>query len=97
MPLDQDIKGGHGESESCVEILPDPVHDLLEVTDECQHREHGLHQHAVIPRAALTEFEGAGIPLRGMEGGIAQDDHPFFELANQPLNWLRVLVISLTA
>ena len=27
MPLDEDIKGGHGEGEAGVEVLPDSVHD----------------------------------------------------------------------
>src|SRR2546421_3545460 len=75
MPLDEHIEGGHGERESCLKIRPDPMHHLLEVTDQCQHREHRLHQHAVLPLAARTEFEVAGIPLRRMEGGIAQDNH----------------------
>ena len=31
MPLDQDIEGRHGEGEPGMKILPDPVHDFLEV------------------------------------------------------------------
>jgi hypothetical protein len=31
MPLDEDIKGGHGEGEAGVEVLPDSVHDFLEM------------------------------------------------------------------
>ena len=31
MPLDEDMKSHHGEREACVEVLPDPVHALLEV------------------------------------------------------------------
>jgi hypothetical protein len=30
MPLDEDIKSGHGEGEAGVEVLPDSVHDFLE-------------------------------------------------------------------
>ncbi len=85
MPLDQHIAGGHGEREPCLKILPHPVHDFLEVTDERQHGEHGLHQHALLPRAARTEFEVGGVAFRRMEGGITQDNHASVDLANQPL------------
>jgi hypothetical protein len=33
----------------------------------------------------LTQFEVGGIPLRRMEGGIAQDHHPPIDLAHEPL------------
>jgi hypothetical protein len=85
MPLDQDIEGGHGEREPGMEIRPDAVHDLLEVAHDGQHREHRFHQHALLPLPPRTHFEVAGIPLRGMEGGITQDNHALFELPNQPL------------
>src|SRR5712664_208824 len=35
-------------------------------------------KHAVLPLAPLTQFQVAGIPLRGMESGITQDNHAFF-------------------
>src|SRR5499427_3393686 len=85
IPLDQYVEGGHGEGEPGVKIRPDPVHDFLEVTDECQHREHRLHQHPVLPLTPSTQFEVGGIALRRMEGGITQDNHPLFELLNEPL------------
>src|SRR4029434_7091221 len=34
---------------------------------------------------ALTQFQVAGIPLGGMEAGVAQDDHAPINLLNQPL------------
>ena len=34
MPLDEDIKGGHGEGEAGVEVLPDSVHDFLEMAHD---------------------------------------------------------------
>ena len=61
------------------------MHHLFEVADECQHGEHRLHEHPVLPLAALTQFQVGGIAFRGMKGRITQDDHLFFHLANQPL------------
>src|SRR5215471_7910896 len=80
MPLDQYVEGGHGEREPGVEIRPDAMHDLFEMADERQHREHRLHQHPVLPLAALTQFEIARIALSGMEAGITQDNHLVFKL-----------------
>src|SRR5712691_3413554 len=54
MPLDQHIEGRHGEREPGLKIGPAPMHHLFEMADKRQHGEHGLHQHAVLPRAALT-------------------------------------------
>src|SRR6266511_4153530 len=85
IPLDEYIEGGHGEREARLKIRPAPMHHLLEVTDQREHREHRLHQHTVLPLAALTQFEVGRIALRGMEAGITQDDHLFFDLSNQPL------------
>ena len=46
-----------------------PMHDLLEMADERQHREHRLDEHTVLPLATRTQLEDAGIALCGMEGG----------------------------
>src|SRR5216684_2599109 len=85
MPLDQHIEGGHGECQAGLKVLPAPVHDFLEVADHRQHREHRLHQHAVLPRTALTQFEVGGVTLRRMETGVTQDNHAPVDLANEPL------------
>ena len=85
MPLDEHIGGGHGECEARLKICPAPMHHLLQMTDERQHREHRLHQHPVLPLAALTQLEVGRIALRGMEARIAQDDHLLFALADEPL------------
>ena len=85
MPLDEDMKSHHGEREACVEVLPDPVHALLEVADERQHGAHRLDEHPILPRATLTQCEIARIALRGMETGVTQDNHLVFALANEPL------------
>src|SRR5215471_10679620 len=85
MPLDEDIKGGHGEGEAGVEVLPDSVHDFLEMAHDGQHGEHRLDEHTILPRAALTQFEVRRVPLGSMEGGITQDDHASVDLPNDPL------------
>ena len=59
--------------------LNSAIDRLLEVADQRQHREHRLHQHAVLPLRALTPCEVGRIPRGGMEGGIAQDYHPLFK------------------
>jgi hypothetical protein len=85
MPLDEHIEGGHGEREPSVKIRPAPVHDSLEMADDSQHREHRLDEHTVLPLSPLTQFEIARIPLGGMEGGIAQDEHASVNLAPSEL------------
>src|SRR5215468_9725051 len=85
MPLDEDIKGGHGEGEAGVEVLPDSVHDFLALAQDGEHGEHRLDEHTVLPRAALTQFEVGGVAFRGMKAGVAQDNHAPVDLANQPL------------
>jgi len=85
MPLDEHIEGGHGEREPRLKIRPAPMHHLLQMADERQHREHGLDEHAVLPLPTLTQFEITRVPLCGMEARITQDDHALFELPNQPL------------
>src|SRR6266705_7172576 len=61
------------------------MHDLFEMADDGQHREHRLYQHTVLPRAPRTQFEVGRIALGGMEGSITQDDHALLTLSNQPL------------
>ena len=85
MPLNQHIEGRHSEREPGLEIRPDAVHDLLEMADERQHRQHRLHQHAVLPLATLTQFQIARIALGSMEAGITQDNHALLKRPNQPL------------
>jgi hypothetical protein len=85
MPLDEDIEGGDGEREPRLKIPPTPMHHLLQMADQRQHREHRLHQHAILPRAALAEFQVSGIALRGMKAGVAKDNHTPVKLPNQPL------------
>ena len=85
MPLDQHVEGGHGERQTCLKIRPAPMHHLLQMADQCQHREHRLHQHTILPLAPLTQFEIRGIALGRMEASITQDNHASVDLANEPL------------
>jgi len=85
MPLDQHVEGSHGEGQPRLKIRPAPMHHLLQMTNKREHRQHRLHQHPVLPLPALTQFQVAGIPLRGMEAGVTQDDHPSINLLNEPL------------
>ena len=84
MPLDQHVEGGHREGQACLKIRPTPMHHLFEMANEREHREHRLHQHAILPLAALTQFEIARIALGSMEAGITQDDHAAVDLPKQP-------------
>src|SRR5881396_1593329 len=88
MPLDQHIEGGHSERQTRLKIGPTPMHHLLQMANKREHREHRLHEHPVLPRAALTQFEVGRIALRGMEAGVTQDNHAFVKLSHQPLKRL---------
>jgi len=83
MPLNQQVKGRHGERQPCVEIRPAPVHNLFEVHDERQHRQHRLYEQAILPFPARTHFQVARISLGGMDANITQDNHAPFQLSNQ--------------
>src|SRR6266436_8951727 len=85
VPLDQHMEGGHGERQARLKRRPAPMHHLFEMADERQHREYRLHEHTVLPLTALTQFEVGRITLRGMEAGVAQDNHALFKLLNEPL------------
>jgi Transposase DDE domain len=85
VPLDQHIEGGHGEGQARLKIRPAPMHDLLQMADERQHREHRLNEHTILPLAPRTQCEIRRIALGSMEAHITQDNHPFLNLPNQPL------------
>ena len=55
MPLHQHMKRGHGECQTRLEILPDPVPHLLEVANHGEHRQHGLDEHTIVPLAARLQ------------------------------------------
>ena len=73
MPLHQHVKRGHGACQTRLEILPDAVHDLLEVADQREPRQDGLDEPTIMPLPARAQFQVGGIPLGGMAGEITQD------------------------
>ena len=85
MPLDEHIEGRHGEGQARLNRGPAPVHDLFEMADERQHREHRLDEQTVLPLTALTQFQVGWVACRSMKAGVAQDNHLFFKLPNEPL------------
>src|SRR5262245_14329525 len=68
IPLDQHIEGSHGERQACLKIRPAPMHHLLHMADQRQHRQNRLYQDTILPRPSRTQYEIGGIALRGMEG-----------------------------
>src|SRR6266850_4990751 len=70
MPRHQPVERGHRARETCLDIRPAPVHDLLEGADHGEPRPAGLHEEAVGPLPALTHVEGRGIPRGRMEGRV---------------------------
>lgn len=82
MPLDEEIEGGKGKSQSCLKHGPGAVQHFLEMTHAGHHRQHGLHQPPRIPVPALAELEMGRVAFLGMKGGTTQDDHPSVKLLN---------------
>ena len=85
VPLDQDIESGHGEGQTSLEIEPRPMTDLLEMTNDGQHRQDGFDHHTYIPGAARADFHVGRVACFGMEAGIGQDDHLLTKLGYQGL------------
>src|SRR5258708_580721 len=67
MPLNQHIEGCHSKGQARLKIRPAPMHHLFEMADERQHREYRLHEHTVLPLAARTSFQVAGLLFFGCE------------------------------
>src|SRR6266850_6674531 len=85
MPLHQHIRRGHGACQTRREILPDAVHDLLEVADQREHRQDGLDEQTIMPLPALAQLQVGGSPLGGMEGEITQDEQVILNLPDERL------------
>src|SRR6266446_1501172 len=75
----------HRACEARLKRRPAPMHHLFAMADERQHREHGLHEHTVLPLTARTQCEVGGVAFGGMEAGVTQDNHMLLTLPTQPL------------
>jgi hypothetical protein len=82
-PLRQDVERCHDPCYMGSEIGPHTMVHLLAVADGGQHRQHRFHHHPRVPGPARADFHVGGVPGRGMESGVGEDDHDVVKLGNQ--------------
>lgn len=63
IPLDEQVEHSHRVSQTALEISPNPVHHLLEMAHQGQHREHRFDDHAGIPLTPLANAEVFRMPV----------------------------------
>jgi hypothetical protein len=85
MPLGKDVEGRHHPSQAHLEVAPHPMHHMLEMIHQRQHREHGLDHHPRVPRPARTQFEILRITFLGMKAHVGADNHFCFKLLDERL------------
>ena len=85
IPLHKQVEGSHSESQAHGEVLPYPMHYLLEMTHQSEHGEHCLHPHTLVPLTTLAEFEVGRVSVFGMKACISEDDHLVFKLGDKVL------------
>ena len=85
IPLHKQIEGSHSEGQAHGEILPYPMHYLLEMTYQSEHGEHCLHPHTFVPLPTLAEFEVGRVSVFGMKACISEDNHLVFKLGDKVL------------
>ncbi len=85
VPLHQQIERSYSERQSRTEIVPYPMHDLFEMTNQSKHRQSGFDAHALVPLTALTQFEIGRVSFLGMEACVGQNDHLIFKLPDEVL------------
>ena len=76
VPLDEQVEHRHGVSQPALEISPNPVHHLLEMTNQGQHGEHRFDNHARIPLASLANPDIFGMPVLLDKALITEQHHP---------------------
>lgn len=83
MPLDKEIKSGHGESQAGLEILPSSVGQAFEMANGGEHREHGFHDHTHVPGFGFADLQVLRISLFGVKAMVCQDNHLVFKGLDQ--------------
>jgi len=75
VPLNEQVEHRHSVSQSALEISPNPMHHLLEVTHHGQHGQHRFDDHASVPLAPLANPDVFRMPVLFDEALIAEQHH----------------------
>lgn len=75
VPQDERVEHRHRVSQAALEVSPNPVHHLLEVTHQGQHGQHGFDNHALVPLAPLANPEVFRVPVFLDKAFITEQHH----------------------
>jgi hypothetical protein len=100
MPLNENVEQSRGIGQAALEVGPDTMSDLLEVTYGGQHRQDCLNDHARVLFAALADSEVGRMPVLFGKAFITKDDHLVSDIVNQflrvgRLSWMKYRQCSL--
>lgn len=85
IPLSQDIEHRNCVRQPHLKVTPNSMHDFLEMTNQSQHRKHGLNDHPHRPGLALTDLQVRGVTFSRMKATIRKHDHFLLEPPEQRL------------
>jgi hypothetical protein len=94
IPLNQDVEQRHGPADPALEIGPNAVGDLFEMTNERQHREDRLNHHPLVPGALGTDFKIGRHPAHLFKMGVGKDDHLLGDRIHQMLEGSAIVDIG---
>src|SRR5436853_23496 len=75
VPVRQHVESCHSEGKSRLEIGPDSVSHMLEMTYGMKHREHSLDHHTRVPFTSLAHHQVGRVALLEGEQLVSQNDH----------------------
>src|SRR3954452_14641634 len=93
MPLRQQVESRQSEGQSRLEVAPDTMSHMLDVTDGMQHGKDGLDHHARVPLSSLAHQQVGGVALLKGEQRVSQHDHLLLVLSNHRVE-SRIMHIS---